>query len=88
LRLKLTAGTKFVLLHSLGHPVDELLKRVYEVCELLNSDRRELPASRGMFKLTADSDAVMKNPFHTPEMPINSSQFESRLQTLIATANA
>ncbi|TXT09435.1 uncharacterized protein COLE_03369 [Cutaneotrichosporon oleaginosum] len=59
-------GTKFVLLHSLGHPVDDVLKRVYEIY----------------------SDAVMKNPFHTPEMPINSSQFESRLQTLIASANA
>ena len=26
---------------------------------------------------TADSDAVMKNPFHTPEMPINSSLFDT-----------
>jgi hypothetical protein len=35
-----------------------------------------------------DSDAVMKNPFHTPEMPINSAQFDTRLQTLMATVNA
>jgi len=34
-----------------------------------------------------DSDAVMKNPFHTVEMPINSSLFDTRLQTLIATVN-
>ncbi|KAK8846836.1 hypothetical protein IAR55_005924 [Kwoniella newhampshirensis] len=34
------------------------------------------------------SDAVMKNPFHTLEMPINSSLFETRLQTLIASVNA
>ncbi|KAK1926498.1 Sybindin-like protein [Papiliotrema laurentii] len=33
------------------------------------------------------SDAVMKNPFHTPEMPINSSLFESRLQGLIGSVN-
>jgi hypothetical protein len=30
----------------------------------------------------------MKNPFHTPEMPINSSLFESRLQALVAGVNA
>ncbi|WVQ84159.1 hypothetical protein IAT38_006306 [Cryptococcus sp. DSM 104549] len=34
------------------------------------------------------SDTVMKNPFHTLEMPINSSLFESRLQTLIGGVNA
>lgn len=35
----------------------------------------------------ADSDAVMKNPFHTLEMPINSSLFETRLQSLVASVN-
>jgi hypothetical protein len=30
----------------------------------------------------------MKNPFQTPEMPINATLFESRLQALMATANA
>ncbi|RSH86103.1 uncharacterized protein EHS24_004325 [Apiotrichum porosum] len=56
-------GTKFVLLHSIGHAgLDDLLKRVYEI--------------------------FMKNPFHTPEMPINSAQFDTRLQTLMATVNA
>ncbi|WWC59379.1 uncharacterized protein I303_101931 [Kwoniella dejecticola CBS 10117] len=34
------------------------------------------------------SDAVMKNPFHTPEMPINSSLFETKLQTLMSSVNA
>ncbi|KAJ7074121.1 transport protein particle complex subunit [Mycena amicta] len=29
------------------------------------------------------SDAVMKNPFHTPEMPIRSEGFDSRITTLI-----
>ncbi|ORY27758.1 Sybindin-like protein [Naematelia encephala] len=33
------------------------------------------------------ADAVMKNPFHTPEMPINSSLFETRLQALMIAAN-
>ncbi|WVF69895.1 hypothetical protein IAT40_004678 [Kwoniella sp. CBS 6097] len=33
------------------------------------------------------SDAVMKNPFHTPEMPINSSLFENRLQSLMVGVN-
>ena len=37
--------------------------------------------------LISDSDAVMKNPFHTPEMPINSALFESRLQGVIAGVN-
>ena len=41
----------------------------------------------GRAKLTSDADAVMKNPFHTPEMPINSSLFESRLQSLMASIN-
>lgn len=35
-----------------------------------------------------DADAVMKNPFHTPEMPINSSLFDNRLQGLIGGINA
>ncbi|KAL7418570.1 hypothetical protein Q5752_007028 [Cryptotrichosporon argae] len=34
------------------------------------------------------ADAVMKNPFHTPEMPINSALFESRLAALMTTTNA
>lgn len=29
----------------------------------------------------------MKNPFHTPEMPINSTLFESRLASLMAQVN-
>ncbi|KAJ6490582.1 transport protein particle complex subunit [Mycena vitilis] len=29
------------------------------------------------------SDAVMKNPFHTPEMPIRSEGFDTRIATLI-----
>lgn len=31
----------------------------------------------------AYADAVMKNPFHTPEMPIRSEGFDSRIGTLI-----
>ncbi|EIW84878.1 transport protein particle complex subunit [Coniophora puteana RWD-64-598 SS2] len=31
----------------------------------------------------AYSDAVMKNPFHTPEMPIRSEGFETRVTTVI-----
>ncbi|KAJ2927591.1 hypothetical protein H1R20_g7104, partial [Candolleomyces eurysporus] len=31
----------------------------------------------------AYSDAVMKNPFHTPEMPIRSEKFESRVGAII-----
>lgn len=78
MRTQLTPGTKFVLLHSIGHPaVDDLMKKVYAICEL-TCCRNEL---------TLDADAVMKNPFHTPEMPINSSLFESRLQTLMQSVN-
>jgi hypothetical protein len=29
------------------------------------------------------SDAVMKNPFHTPEMPIRSEGFDTRITALI-----
>ncbi len=35
----------------------------------------------------ADADAVMKNPFHTLEMPVNSALFDTRLQGLIASVN-
>ena len=31
----------------------------------------------------AYSDAVMKNPFHTPEMPIRSEGFDTRIGALI-----
>ena len=30
------------------------------------------------------ADAVMKNPFHTPEMPIRSEGFDSRIAALFA----
>ncbi|KAF7322393.1 Trafficking protein particle complex subunit [Mycena chlorophos] len=33
------------------------------------------------------SDAVMKNPFHTPEMPIRSEGFDTRITTLIGTGS-
>lgn len=36
----------------------------------------------------AYSDAVMKNPFHTPEMPIRSEGFDRRISALIGTGNA
>lgn len=66
-----------MLLHSVGHPaVDDLMRKVYDICELA-----------GIRELTPDADAVMKNPFHTPEMPINSALFESRLQALMAGVN-
>lgn len=31
------------------------------------------------------ADAVMKNPFHTPEMPIRSEGFDTRITALIGT---
>jgi trafficking protein particle complex subunit 4 len=31
------------------------------------------------------ADAVMKNPFHTPEMPIRSERFDTRINSLIGT---
>jgi hypothetical protein len=31
----------------------------------------------------AYSDAVMKNPFHTPEMPIRSEGFDTRITALL-----
>lgn len=33
----------------------------------------------------AYADAVMKNPFHTPEMPIRSEGFDTRITALIGT---
>ena len=33
----------------------------------------------------AYSDAVMKNPFHTPEMPIRSEGFDMRITNMIGT---
>ncbi|KIY50782.1 Sybindin-like protein [Fistulina hepatica ATCC 64428] len=35
----------------------------------------------------AYADAVMKNPFHTPEMPIRSEGFDRRITALIGTGN-
>ncbi|KAF9014023.1 transport protein particle complex subunit [Cyathus striatus] len=32
-------------------------------------------------------DAVMKNPFHTPEMPIRSERFDARITALIGTGS-
>jgi hypothetical protein len=29
------------------------------------------------------ADAVMKNPFHTPEMPIRNERFDSKITALI-----
>ncbi|KAF9526944.1 transport protein particle complex subunit [Crepidotus variabilis] len=34
------------------------------------------------------SDAVMKNPFHTPEMPIRSEAFDTRVGTLIGSGQS
>lgn len=34
------------------------------------------------------ADAVMKNPFHTPEMPIRSDGFDARIGTLIGTGQS
>jgi hypothetical protein len=35
----------------------------------------------------AYGDAVMKNPFHTPEMPIRSEGFDTRITALIGTGH-
>ncbi|KAF8891246.1 transport protein particle complex subunit [Infundibulicybe gibba] len=35
----------------------------------------------------AYADAVMKNPFHTPEMPIRNEGFDSRITSLIGTGH-
>jgi hypothetical protein len=34
-----------------------------------------------------DSDAVMKNPFYTLEMPINASGFDTKVAALVAATN-
>ena len=98
------AGTKFVVLHSIGQQgLDELMRRIYEICKFLPALHAALCCSWSMkrrdsggdmwrcgrvrARLITDSDAVMKNPFHTPEMPINSTLFESRLHTLIVGTN-
>ena len=33
------------------------------------------------------ADAVMKNPFHTPEMPIRSEGFDAKITALIGTGH-
>jgi hypothetical protein len=69
--------------------LDDLLRRIYEVCGyLLAIVVNRIPeAEHTQLTRETDSDAVMKNPFHTPEMPINSSLFESRMQSLVAGVN-
>lgn len=46
-----------------------------------------LTASQRMFTSlphnSADSDAVMKNPFYTLEMPINASGFDTRVAGIV-----
>ncbi|KAG1759977.1 transport protein particle complex subunit [Suillus occidentalis] len=36
----------------------------------------------------AYADAVMKNPFHTPEMPVRSEGFDTRITSLIGTGQS
>lgn len=75
-----------MLLHSLGHPaIEDLQHKVYEICELFAVLD---VVCRGMGADTTDSDAVMKNPFQTPEMPINSSLFDTRLKAIMTEVNA
>jgi len=35
----------------------------------------------------AYADAVMKNPFHTPEMPIRTEAFDARVATIIGSGH-
>jgi hypothetical protein len=55
------AGTKFVVLHSLGHPgLDDLTRKVYEICEYksMPSDLLGFPSGitemRGDWRADAD----------------------------------
>jgi hypothetical protein len=34
----------------------------------------------------SDADAVMKNPFYTPEMPINATGFDTKMNAIVAAA--
>jgi hypothetical protein len=45
------------------------------------------PAANTMLQKVyeAYADSVMKNPFHTPEMPIRSENFDTRITALIGT---
>lgn len=78
-----------MLLHSIGQQgLDELMRKVYEICKSDQEPDTCTSCTRRVVRaLTTDADAVMKNPFQTPEMPINATLFESRLQALMGSAN-
>lgn len=44
-----------------------------------------IPCRHAFFRL-ADADAVMKNPFYTPEMPINATGFDAKMNAIVAAA--
>jgi hypothetical protein len=42
--------------------------------------------SPSIFFYLSDADAVMKNPFYTPEMPINATGFDTKMNAIVAAA--
>ncbi|ODN80437.1 hypothetical protein L202_02682 [Cryptococcus amylolentus CBS 6039] len=80
-------GTKFVVLHSIPHTgLEDLARRIYEICKFSRVNVRMCSGDRCSYVI--DADTVMKNPFHTLEMPINSSLFDEKLGGLIGGVNA
>jgi hypothetical protein len=41
---------------------------------------------RSTISYRVDADAVMKNPFYTPEMPINATGFDTKMNAIVAAA--
>ncbi|KAL7409261.1 Longin-like domain-containing protein [Mrakia frigida] len=88
-------GTKFVLLVSPSYPTTVSPSLPSSLTSLsLNSNG----SSNSSFLLSpgrvllgriyeAYSDSVMKNPFHTPEMPIRNEGFDTKVEALVRSAS-
>lgn len=73
--LSFSAGTKFVLLVSPSFPTPP---------SSLSPPTNPPPGRRLLATIyEAYSDSVMKNPFHTPEMPIRSELFDQRVEQIV-----
>jgi len=87
-------GTKFVLLVSPSYPTTTSLPPTSLPSSLTALSLSSNLSANSSFLLSpgrillgriyeAYSDSVMKNPFHTPEMPIRNEGFEKRVEELV-----
>jgi len=59
------------------------LQKVYEACEQSGTAQGKAFQFAHLVGAT-DSDAVMKNPFYTLEMPINVNGFDEKIKAIVA----